>query len=72
MNKTGYSSFNVVSIFVFTVFCDHIKSSVIIFSFFDISKTIVSIWYLNSDDKLIRERVECVDSVVFRFKINIS
>ena len=65
MNKINkVSSANIVSVFRFTIiFCYHIKSLLIISNFLKIDKVIVSNWYQNLDDKLIRE---CV-----RFKINI-
>ena len=59
INKiTRESSVKVVSIFVFTIiFCYHMKGLLIISSFPKIYKVIVSNWYHNLDDKLIRECV---------------
>ena len=59
--KSRDSSANVVSVFFFTIiFCYHVKSLLIIASFFKIDKPNVSNWYQNLDDKLIRGYVESV------------
>ena len=63
MNKSRESSVHVVSVFNFSIIlCYHPKSLLIISNFLKIDKVIVSSWYQNLDDKLIKE---CV-----RFKIN--
>ena len=64
MNKIKRLSVNVVSPFNFSIiFCYHIKSLMTVSNFLMIGKVIVSNWYRDLDDKLIRE---CV-----WFKINI-
>ena len=60
--KPRNSSVNVDSVFVFTIiYCYHKKILFTISNFLKIDKSIVSNWYQNLDDRLIRE-----------FKINIS
>ena len=54
--KSGDLSVNFVSVFIFSIiFCYHIKGLLIISNFLKINKAIVSNWYQNLDDKLIRE-----------------
>ena len=42
------------------IFCYHIKSVLIISNFLKIDEVIVSNWYQNLDEKLIRACVDCV------------
>ena len=64
MNKIKRLNVNVVSIISFRIiFCCQIKSLLRISNLIKIDKVILSNWYQNLDDKLIKE---CV-----RFKINI-
>ena len=58
MNKVKDSSVNVVSVFVFSInFCYHLKRLLLISNFLKTEKVIVSHWYQNLDNKLIRECV---------------
>ena len=48
-------------VLVFTIiFCDHIKGWFQVSNFLKIDKAIMSHWYQNLDDKLIREFLEIV------------